>query len=92
MTWDFNFSPIIGGNADNDDESKQHHDEEDSLTDSLYLGMGVGFAVGFWGVCGSLFFNRAWRHMYFRFLKHVADQLHVFVAVHFKFNGFCGRR
>ncbi|WJX31803.1 hypothetical protein P8452_20196 [Trifolium repens] len=25
-------------------------------------GMGVGFAAGFWGICGSLFLIRKWRH------------------------------
>ncbi|PNX87653.1 hypothetical protein L195_g043746 [Trifolium pratense] len=28
--------------------------------------MGVGFAAGFWGICGSLFLIRKWRHAYFR--------------------------
>ncbi|RVX01889.1 Leucine-rich repeat receptor protein kinase MSP1 [Vitis vinifera] len=27
----------------------------------FYIGMGSGFIVGFWGVCGALFFKRAWR-------------------------------
>ncbi|TKY47887.1 Receptor protein 12 [Spatholobus suberectus] len=74
----------------NVDVSTQHGGSNDDAfeTKSLYLGMGVGFAVGFWGLCGSLFLNRTWRHVYFRFLNYVADQLHVFVAV--KFNSFSG--
>ncbi|XP_054817575.1 receptor-like protein EIX2 [Prosopis cineraria] len=39
--------------------------EDDNFLKSLYLGMGVGFAVGFWGVYGSLFLIRAWRHEFF---------------------------
>ncbi|KAJ1418052.1 Leucine-rich repeat [Sesbania bispinosa] len=71
-----------------DDDSKLHgrNNDDDSFIKSLYLGMGVGFAVGFWGICGSLFLNRAWRHTYFRFLNHVVDYLHVFCAVNFKLN------
>ena len=32
--------------------------EDDSINSSFYLGMGVGFAAGFWAICGALFFNR----------------------------------
>ena len=32
--------------------------KKDSKSSSFYMGMGVGFAVGFWGVCGGVFFNR----------------------------------
>lgn len=46
-------------------------DDENSFSQSLYFGLGVGFAVGFWCICGSLFLNRAWRHTYSRFLNHV---------------------
>uniref|UniRef100_A0A2N9IRG5 Uncharacterized protein n=1 Tax=Fagus sylvatica TaxID=28930 RepID=A0A2N9IRG5_FAGSY len=51
--------------------------EDDSENSSLYMGMGVGFAVGFWAVCGSLFFNRTWRHAYFKFLNDIKDWLYV---------------
>ncbi|XP_057433634.1 receptor-like protein EIX2 [Lotus japonicus] len=80
-----------GENGD-DDESKQHggNNDDNAFQNSLYLGLGVGFAVGFWGTCGSLFLNRAWRHAYFRFLNHVVDQLHVSVALKLKLNRFSG--
>ncbi|KAM3747293.1 hypothetical protein ACB098_05G024200 [Castanea mollissima] len=32
--------------------------EDDSENSSFYIGMGVGFATGFWAICGALFFNR----------------------------------
>lgn len=44
---------------------------EDPLIESLYLGMGVGFVVGFWGLGGSLFIIRRWRHTYYQFLDRV---------------------
>jgi hypothetical protein len=60
--------------------------DNDSIRESLYLGMGVGFAAGFWGICGSLFLIRKWRHAYFRFVDGVGDKLYVTLMV--KLNGF----
>ncbi|XP_061362340.1 receptor-like protein EIX1 [Gastrolobium bilobum] len=70
-------------NLENDKFHGGNNEDGDTLRESLYLGMGVGFAVGFWGVCGSLFFNRTLRHMYFRFLNHVAHRFHVVAALKF---------
>nr|POE61280.1 hypothetical protein CFP56_43680 [Quercus suber] len=36
--------------------------------------MGVGFKTGFWAICGALFFNRTWRHAFFRFADDIKDQ------------------
>ncbi|XP_045805111.1 receptor-like protein EIX2 [Trifolium pratense] len=60
--------------------------DNDSVRESLYLGMGVGFAAGFWGICGSLFLIRKWRHAYFRFVDGVGDKLYVTLMV--KLNSF----
>ncbi|XP_075667290.1 receptor-like protein EIX2 [Castanea sativa] len=51
--------------------------EEDSNNSNFYIGMGVGFAVGFWAVCGVLFFNRTWMHAYFRFFDDMKDWVYV---------------
>jgi len=69
----------------------QHRINEDDEFDeeSLYLGMGVGFIVGFCGVFGSFLIFRKWRHGYFRFLNQVYDQLYVTYMV--KFNNFLSR-
>ncbi|KOM38566.1 hypothetical protein LR48_Vigan03g194800, partial [Vigna angularis] len=66
----------------------QHGMNEDSEFDeeSLYLGMGVGFAVGFWGVFGSLLIFRKWRHKYYMLLNQLYDQLYVTYML--KFNNF----
>jgi Leucine-rich repeat (LRR) protein len=50
------------------------NEDRDSLRESLYLGLGVGFAVGFWGICGLLFLVNKWKH---RFLDRVIDKLYV---------------
>ncbi|AES77699.1 putative leucine-rich repeat-containing, plant-type, leucine-rich repeat domain, L [Medicago truncatula] len=42
-------------------------------TSDFYVGMGVGFAAGFWGVCIAIFFNRTCRHAYFHFLDRLKD-------------------
>jgi hypothetical protein len=62
------------------------NEDDNSIRESLYLGMGVGFAVGFWGICGSLFLIRKWRHAYYRFLDGVGDKLYVTLMV--KLNSF----
>ncbi|RHN66946.1 putative non-specific serine/threonine protein kinase [Medicago truncatula] len=62
------------------------NEDEDSIKESLYLGMGVGFAVGFWGICGSLFLIRKWRHACFRVIYGVGDKLYVILTV--KLNSF----
>ena len=42
------------------------------LADSeFYMGMAVGFVVGFWGICSLLFFNRTCRHAYFQFIEQL---------------------
>ncbi|XP_054817580.1 receptor-like protein EIX1 [Prosopis cineraria] len=58
--------------------------KDDNFLKSLYLGMGVGFAVGFWGICGSLFLIRSWRHKFFLWFYHLVDQLYVAVVLCFK--------
>ncbi|KAJ1382736.1 Leucine-rich repeat [Sesbania bispinosa] len=78
-------APLTKNCSEENLDNKLHGDNEDGELDreSLHLGMGVGFAVGFWVVCGSLFLNRTWRHTYFRFLNHVAHRLHVVAALNF---------
>ncbi|CAN6711063.1 unnamed protein product [Malus baccata var. baccata] len=47
----------------------------------FYISMGLGFYVGFWGVCGSLIFIREWRYTYFKFLNSLNDWLYVRVVL-----------
>ncbi|KAK3037614.1 hypothetical protein RJ639_030391 [Escallonia herrerae] len=37
--------------------------------DWFYLCMALGFAAGFWVVCGPVMFIQSWRHVYFHFLE-----------------------
>ncbi|RHN66966.1 putative receptor protein-tyrosine kinase [Medicago truncatula] len=62
------------------------NEDDESIKESLYLRTGVGFAAGFWGICGSLFLIRKWRHAYFRFIYGIGDKLYVTLTV--KLNSF----
>uniref|UniRef100_A0A5B6ZVI5 Putative LRR receptor-like serine/threonine-protein kinase GSO2 n=1 Tax=Davidia involucrata TaxID=16924 RepID=A0A5B6ZVI5_DAVIN len=52
-------------------------DKEESEMFWFYIGLGPGFSVGFWGVCGVLFLKRTWRHAYFQFLDDMKDWVYV---------------
>ncbi|KAK7832287.1 receptor-like protein eix2 [Quercus suber] len=55
--------------------------EDHSENYSFYMGSGVGFVVGFWAVCGVLFFKRNWRHAYLGFLDDIKDWVYVTTIV-----------
>ncbi|XP_030936555.1 receptor-like protein EIX2 [Quercus lobata] len=66
-------------------QSHQAHygnkDDEDEFGKWFYVGTGFGFAISFWGVCGSLLLNRSWRHAYFLLLDNMKNWLYVTTAV-----------
>ncbi|XP_042517159.1 receptor-like protein EIX2 [Macadamia integrifolia] len=39
----------------------------------FYIGIIMGFIVGFWSVWGTLFFKKSWRIAYFRFIDHYIE-------------------
>ncbi|ONI27082.1 hypothetical protein PRUPE_1G067000 [Prunus persica] len=43
----------------------------------FYISLGLGFAIGFWGVFGTLLFNRSCRYTYFNFWTCFIDWLYV---------------
>ncbi|RVX01978.1 LRR receptor-like serine/threonine-protein kinase FLS2 [Vitis vinifera] len=72
-------------NCIEDDESQGmdtiDENEEGSEMRWFYISMGLGFIVGFWGVCGALLFKKSWRHAYFQFLYDIRDWVYVAVAI-----------
>uniref|UniRef100_M1B6I6 M18S-3Ap n=1 Tax=Solanum tuberosum TaxID=4113 RepID=M1B6I6_SOLTU len=66
-------------NCSSDDNIPNHEYEVDESdkdeVDWFYISMSIGFALSFWGVCGSLLFKRSWRHAYFRFLDRSWEML-----------------
>ncbi|XP_061343771.1 receptor-like protein EIX2 [Gastrolobium bilobum] len=52
----------------------EDHDGDDDKSEVyswFYMGLGIGFASGFWGVFGPILFNRRCRHAYFTFLHRL---------------------
>ncbi|CAL9007308.1 unnamed protein product [Prunus brigantina] len=59
-----------------------NEDDKDGLiTQGFYISMGLGFAVGFWGVCGTLLLNKSCRYTYLNFLNFLNDWLYVKVEI-----------
>ncbi|KAI5335057.1 hypothetical protein L3X38_025190 [Prunus dulcis] len=51
-----------------------NQDSQDGLIrQGYYMSMGLGFAVGFWGVCGTLLLNLSCKYTYFNFLTFLND-------------------
>ncbi|CAN6710997.1 unnamed protein product [Malus baccata var. baccata] len=59
----------------------QDEDNDGFITLGFYVSLGLGFVVGFWGVCGSSIFNRLWRYTYFKLLNGLNDWLYVGVTL-----------
>ena len=51
--------------------------EDELINFGFYVSLGFGFIVGFWGVCGTLFFKSSWRHAYYEFFNNINDWVHV---------------
>ncbi|XP_028789520.1 receptor-like protein EIX1 [Neltuma alba] len=61
----------------NETQANQVADEDDPFMRGFYESLGVGFAVGFWIVFGSLLAIPSWRHAYFNFLSKMSDSIYV---------------
>ncbi|KAM0069025.1 putative leucine-rich repeat domain superfamily [Helianthus debilis subsp. tardiflorus] len=59
-------------------------EDGEGFWDSYYIGMAAGFAVGFLGICGALFFNRWCRYFLFASLNNLKDWIYVTSIVHFR--------
>ncbi|XP_019152182.1 PREDICTED: LRR receptor-like serine/threonine-protein kinase GSO1 [Ipomoea nil] len=90
----FNASCYIGNNlcglplsqacrVDDGEIPKHENDEgdDDSEVDWFYVSMAIGFVVGFWVTCGSLFLVRSWRNAFFQFLDNKLNSFIVWVRV-----------
>ncbi|KAJ9546629.1 hypothetical protein OSB04_019172 [Centaurea solstitialis] len=73
--------PHGGGN---DDFAERESDDDDEVTrNGFYVSIVVGFAFGFWGVCGSLVVKSSWRYAFFGFLSAVKDRVSVTLETSF---------
>ncbi|KAL6320621.1 hypothetical protein AAG906_008621 [Vitis piasezkii] len=75
----------LAKNCTEDKESQSadtiEENEEGSEMPWFYISMGLGFVVGFWGVCGALLFKKNWRYAYFQFLYEIRDWVYVAIAI-----------
>ncbi|GMN57536.1 hypothetical protein TIFTF001_026639 [Ficus carica] len=60
-----------------EDREEKESGEEDDMFEKLgfFVSVVVGFAVGFWAVCGSLIVKESWRDAYFGFFDKVQYHL-----------------
>ncbi|KAL6175056.1 hypothetical protein ACLB2K_051699 [Fragaria x ananassa] len=61
--------------------SQENDDEDGNGKLGLYVGVTLGFIIGFWGVCGTLLVKKSWRHAYFRFFDNIKEKIIVAIAV-----------
>ncbi|GMN64394.1 hypothetical protein TIFTF001_033473 [Ficus carica] len=78
---DLSHNKLSGSSARNSDEVYVEDGGEWYDTSWLRMGIVVGFAVGFYGVCGNLLLYTSWGLAYFRFLDDLGDWLYVMIAV-----------
>ncbi|XP_062079875.1 receptor-like protein EIX2 [Humulus lupulus] len=67
--------PMSNGHEDDD------YKESRSERIWFYFVVTLGYAVGLWGVIGSLVFKRKWRHACFRFTENTKDWIVVTIQV-----------
>ncbi|XP_073007642.1 receptor-like protein EIX2 [Typha latifolia] len=72
-------SKNCSGNQTTMSDLLEHEDGYDMS--SLYFSMGLGFAVGFWVIFGTLLFKRTWRTIYFLFIDDICDRIYVFIVL-----------
>ena len=70
--------PTVSGDT-KDPNNNQESDE--FISRGFYISAAIGFVIAFWGVCGTLIFNKSWRYKYFKMLNKIGDWLFVIVAV-----------
>ncbi|XP_031403621.1 receptor-like protein EIX2 [Punica granatum] len=71
----------------NSDENDGDNDEDRLDRLWLFLSTGLGFIIGFWGVCGTLIIKKSWRIAYYRFADRIIDKLIVFWSVNTRLRG-----
>ncbi|CAH1452703.1 unnamed protein product [Lactuca virosa] len=67
--------PVVVGRNEGDEEGV------DEVWGWFYIGVGTGFATGFWIACGVLLLNRRWRHAFSLFFDGFKDWVYVKVVV-----------
>ncbi|KAK7343687.1 hypothetical protein VNO77_12625 [Canavalia gladiata] len=77
-----------GDDSHQNPESKGNEDD-DGKKDKvekiwLFFVIAAGFATGFWGVIGTLWFKKSFRHAYFGWVDEKADEIYVAMVIKMK--------
>ncbi|XP_057472099.1 receptor-like protein EIX2 [Actinidia eriantha] len=64
-----------------DTRSQEEEEEDRFITPWFYISMGLGFALGFVVVFGTILFSSSSRHVYFQFLDRIHNWLYVTTAL-----------
>ncbi|KAG1355086.1 receptor-like protein EIX1 [Cocos nucifera] len=67
--------------VEEDEQNDNAINEEGFEMKWLNMSTGIGFAVGFWIIFGSLLFNNKWREAYFQLIDQAHDMVYVFLTV-----------
>ncbi|KVH87552.1 receptor-like protein EIX2 [Cynara cardunculus var. scolymus] len=67
----------------NEDVDEQESDDDKLTRNGFYVSIVVGFAFGFWGVCGPLVLKDSWRHAFCKFVNAVNDRVLVTLETSF---------
>ncbi|KAL1319544.1 hypothetical protein AAHE18_15G285300 [Arachis hypogaea] len=54
---------------------KTQDENDDGFIQAFFASMGLGFFAGFWGIFGTILFNRSWRHACFRSLNNITEKV-----------------
>ncbi|KAG8368909.1 hypothetical protein BUALT_Bualt15G0095500 [Buddleja alternifolia] len=71
---DPNYSVVDNGDAIN-------NSDDNLITQGFYIAMGLGFFIAFWGIFGTILFNKSSRYAYFQVLNRVEDYVYVRVEL-----------
>ncbi|KAK7381198.1 hypothetical protein VNO78_33728 [Psophocarpus tetragonolobus] len=63
-----------------DKNSTNEYEDEFISIDQFYISLGLGFCVGFWGICGILIMKPSWRYAYFQLINHINVWMYVRVV------------
>ncbi|XP_060200137.1 receptor-like protein EIX1 [Lycium barbarum] len=69
------------GDNNNNNNNKQVHGRDFGEM-GFFISIGIGFVVGFWGVCATLIIKKSWRYAYFQFVDDIGSKLFVIYFVH----------
>ncbi|XP_062076469.1 receptor-like protein EIX2 [Humulus lupulus] len=77
------YGPPLSSSRSTDVPSFSTYDDDDDESNNewCYIGIGVGYIIGFCGVCGNLLINASWRLAYFRMMYNLGDWLYVMITI-----------